>query len=102
MSYCSSLNSDSKKREAYLDYAGQLLNYFVDNSPDIYSESFLVYNVHGLKHLPNDVRIFQCSLISISAFPFENHLKILKRLVKSANNSIGQFCIVFMLDKHIF
>lgn len=50
------LTSDQHRRLAYLEYAQQLINYFVDKSIEIYSETFLVYNVHCLKHLPEDAR----------------------------------------------
>lgn len=84
------LDENDQKRAAYLDYARQLLNYFVDKSKDIYSDHFQVYNVHNLKHLSDDVEHFQCSLNDISAFPFENHLQIIKRLVRNSKNPIGQ------------
>ena len=41
----------------------------------------MVYNVHNLLHLSRDVKVFNCSLNHISAFPFENYLQKLKRLV---------------------
>ena len=84
------LESDDEKRTAYLDYAQQLLDYFVDKSRDIYSELFIVYNVHNLKHLPEDVKNFKCSLNNVSAFPYENHLQTIKRLVRNAKNPIAQ------------
>lgn len=84
------LDSCEKKRSAYMDYAKQLLDYFVDKCKHIYTPLFLVYNVHNLKHLSDDSRHFQCSLNEISAFPFENYLQILKKLVRNAKNPISQ------------
>lgn len=49
-----------------------------------------MYNVHNLKHLSDDARHFQCSLNDISAFPFENYLQVLKKLVRNAKNPISQ------------
>lgn len=55
-----------------------------------YTAAFLVYYVHSLKHLTDDCRNYQCSLNDICAFPFENHLQVLKRLVRNAKNPISQ------------
>ena len=52
--------------------------------------SFVVYNVHSMSHIPDDVQHFQCSVNRMSAFPFENHLQSVKKLVKNAHNPIGQ------------
>lgn len=84
------LDSDDCKRSYYLAYARELLLTFVNNSKDIYSDVFVSYNVHSLLHLPDDVENFQCSLNDISAFPFENHLQTVKRLVRNAKNPITQ------------
>jgi len=84
------LDSSERKRDAYMDYARQLLSYFVDKCKHIYTAQFVVYNVHSLKHLSDDSRHFQCSLNDISAFPFENYLQILKRFVRNAKNPISQ------------
>jgi hypothetical protein len=84
------LESDSAKRAGYLDYAEQLLCYFVDKCKDHYDEIFVVYNVHNLKHITDDSRYFGCSLNDISAFPFENYLKTVKGLVRNSRNPISQ------------
>jgi hypothetical protein len=84
------LDSNSEKRAAYLDYAQELLTYFVENAKDIYGDILTVYNVHNLLHLHEDVRYFNTSLNEVSAFPFENHLQRIKKLVKKAQNSIAQ------------
>lgn len=59
------LDSYEKKRSAYMDYAKQLLDYFVDISKQIYTPLFWVYNVHNLKHLSDDSSHFMCSLNDI-------------------------------------
>ena len=53
-------------------------------------KNFLVYNVHNLIHLHQDVEYFGETLDAYSCFPFENHLQVLKRYVKSSRNSISQ------------
>ena len=49
-----------------------------------------MYNVHGLLHLHEDIRNFQCSLNELSCFKFENFLQKLKKLVRSGQNPLVQ------------
>ena len=84
------LNSDVKVREHYLDYANKLLEYFVGNCSHIYGETFNVYNVHGLLHLHEDVVNHNTSLNEISCFQFENHMQVLKKLVRNARSPVVQ------------
>ena len=84
------LHSDSGIRHSYLEYSQELLHCFVRNCSKIYGETFNVYNVHNLLHLHEDVRYFDCSLNELSAFPFENHLQTVKKLVRKAQNPIAQ------------
>lgn len=64
----------------YCSYAHDLLVLFVEHAAKLYGRAILVYNVHGLVHLAEDVRKFGC-LDSTSSFPYENYLKNLKKLV---------------------
>lgn len=84
------LDNHKDKRNKYLAYSRQLLDYFVGNCHTIYGSTFNVYNVHNLTHLCDDVEHFQCSLNDISAFPFENRLHFIKKLVRNAHNPIAQ------------
>ena len=81
---------NDERRTEYLPYARALILEFIRDSSHLLGPSFVVYNVHSLSHIPDDVEQFQCSVNSISAFPFENHLQTVKKLVKSAHNPIGQ------------
>ena len=49
----------------------------------------IVYNVHGLVHLAGDVTIYG-NLDNFSAFPFENTLKSLKKLVRKPSHVLQQ------------
>lgn len=60
--YCMELN----------DFANTLLVSFIEHFGQLYGE-FLVYNIHGLVHLSEDVKVHG-NLDLISAFPFENFL----------------------------
>ena len=84
------LDSNDDKRKAYIDYADKLLKYFVEGCKSIYCDFFVSYNVHSLLHIVDDVKKFNCSLNEISAFPFENHLHGIKRMVRTAKNPISQ------------
>jgi hypothetical protein len=70
-------------------YAHQLLEMFVQQSSTLYGPEFVVYNVHGLVHMSAEVKAHGC-LDSFSAFPFENALKTVKRLVRKAEGPLSQ------------
>ena len=71
--------------KAMVDYAGKLLLHF----GKLYGDRMLVYNVHSLIHLHQDA--FQHgALDKISAFPFENYLGKLKKLLKKPNHPLQQ------------
>ena len=63
---------------------------FVDSAPNIYGETFNVYNVHSLVHLVDDVQYFESSLNEISAFKFENYMQTVKKSVKNSSNPVSQ------------
>ncbi|KAL4710750.1 hypothetical protein ACJJTC_004395 [Scirpophaga incertulas] len=68
-------------------YAKYLLKEFVKDCIDIYGEQYLVYNVHSLIHLGDDVDRYGV-LDNISAFKFENFLGTLKKLVRTPKQTI--------------
>ena len=73
-----------------MNFAKDLLNYFVRNCKEHYGNTFRVYNVHGLLHITDDVQCFGLPLDEISAFQFENDFQKLKHLVRSRNNPVCQ------------
>ena len=73
----------------YNKFANDLLVDFVKQCFVMYGPSFVVYNVHALVHLAADVQKFG-PLDSFSAFPFENELQGLKRMVRSGNMPLSQ------------
>lgn len=73
------------------DMAANFLNVFIKHSRKIYGIEFLVYNVHVLCHLKDDVEKFG-PLDNFSSFPFENYLKDLKKLIRSPLNPLAQVC----------
>lgn len=69
--------------------ADSFLKTFVEHSSEIYVKQFLIYNVHLLLHLKEDVDRFG-PLDNFSCFPFENHLNQIKHLIKSPTNPLQQ------------
>lgn len=46
--------------------------------------------IHSLKHVADDVINMQCPIEEISAFPMENKIGKIKKLVTSSKNPIAQ------------
>ena len=72
-----------------IDYATNLLRYFVQQGIILYGSGFMVYNVHCLLHIPTDVKAFG-SVDAFSAFPFESFLYRLKRMMRSGMSPLVQ------------
>jgi hypothetical protein len=66
-----------------------LFHEFVQSFAQIYGENNVSYNVHNLYHIVDDVRRLG-TLDKFSAFPFENELQNIKRLIRSGNNQLQQ------------
>ena len=73
----------------YAEYARELLKLFVQHASKLYGVDILVYNVHCLIHLVDDVLRFG-SLDNVSAFPFENHMRIFKKLIRGPSSPLKQ------------
>ncbi|KAI7810644.1 hypothetical protein IRJ41_004681 [Triplophysa rosa] len=84
------LDENDSRRAHYLAYAQSLLEHFVDTCSELYGETFPTYNIHSIKHIADDVFNFKCSLNELSAFPFENHLQSIKKLVRNGKNPVAQ------------
>lgn len=72
----------------YCDFAETLLVKFVEHFQSVYG-NYVVYNVHGLIHLANDARQFG-PLHNFSAFPFENFLHSLKKMIRTPTRPLQQ------------
>lgn len=63
---------------------------FVNNYVHMYGKKFVVYCVHSLLHITDDVRLLKTPLDDFSGFMFENYLQTLKKYVKSPSIPIIQ------------
>lgn len=69
--------------------ANNLLRYFVKESIALYGRHFVIFNVHNLIHLANDVMRFG-SLDSFSAFAFGSYLNNIKKHLKKGEKPLQQ------------
>ena len=102
LSVASSILACPALAKIHLPYASELMKYFVVKAGELYGSEFLVYNVHSLIHLVDDVAQYG-SLDQFSSFPFENYLQKLKKFVRSGKSPLAQ--IVKRLSEsqgHIF
>lgn len=91
----------SKTTQKDLKLANRLLQDFVNESSILYGKSFVTYNVHSLVHLCSDYERFG-SLDTISAFPFESYLGLIKSSVKSGNRPFPQVAnYIYHVNEHI-
>lgn len=72
------------------EYARTLLRLFFQLMPNMYGKDSQSNNFHNAIHVVDDVLYAKTSLTYISAFPFENCLGQIKRLVRTPNNPLVQ------------
>lgn len=72
-----------------VDIPQECLKMFVLHCINIYGPQFMIYNIHIMCHLTEDVRRFG-ALDVTSAFVFENYLGQLKGMIRSPTNAIQQ------------
>ncbi|KAG7455521.1 hypothetical protein MATL_G00257620 [Megalops atlanticus] len=82
-------NLASPSLSCHTKYAQTLLKSFVSHFADIYGKDQIVYNVHGLVHLADEVELHGC-LDKFSAFPFEDYLQKIKKLVRKPEFPLAQ------------
>lgn len=71
-----------------VELARRILKSFVHPFEQLYGCRHIVYNVHNLIHLPDDVTKYG-TLDQFSAFPFENYLGLLKKMLRIPNCDLG-------------
>ena len=83
------LNPVLAKNDMYVDAAEKFLTEFAKWFGKIYGRRHMVYNVHVLIHVADDVRRYGC-LDDISSFPFESHMYSIKRLLRKPGCTLMQ------------
>lgn len=71
--------------------AQKLLLKFVQSFRYAYGSDHLVYNVHSLLHIVDDVMMYG-PLDSYSAFPFESYMSKVKKMLHKKNQTLPQLC----------
>ncbi|CAI6358346.1 unnamed protein product [Macrosiphum euphorbiae] len=84
--------------EKLLNYSDKLLKHFVKKFEEIYGSKYISHNVHGLLHISQDYKRYG-SLDFCCCFPFENHMKILKKMVRKHHKPLEQ--VVRRYDEQI-
>lgn len=84
--------NDNDRRNALLNFSRELILEYIRDSEQLIGNDFVVYNVHSLSHIPDDVEHLQRSVNQFNAFPFENHMQFLKKMVKGTRNPLAQIC----------
>lgn len=87
---CTSLLVDPEFATSCTDLVDDLIESFIGGYRFLYGRRNCVYNVHNLSHVTEDVRKFGCTVEDISAFPFENHMQVLKRALRKPGNPLEQ------------
>lgn len=82
---------DSTLCKSHIDLSQKLLEHFVQTFADIYGSDNLVYNIHSLTHMVDDVKRYGC-LDNYNAFPFESFMFKAKRSLRKNNQSLAQIC----------
>ncbi|KYN20014.1 hypothetical protein ALC57_07643, partial [Trachymyrmex cornetzi] len=75
-------NTQAKK---YLESFVHLARYY-------YGKQSQTLNMHSLIHLADDVQNMKCCLSGFTAFPFENILGKMKKVLRSGNRPLAQLC----------
>lgn len=72
-----------------LPLAERLFEEFVEKYSEIYGNGSVVSNIHNICHVVDDVRRFG-DLTSISTYPFENKLRLIKLKLKQCRKALEQ------------
>ncbi|XP_076670003.1 uncharacterized protein LOC143369665 isoform X1 [Andrena cerasifolii] len=75
--------------EENIQYAQNLLQYFVKKFDILYGKQFASHNIHNLLHICDDIKNFG-ALDNYSAFHFENFLGKLKKVLRKAEKPLQQ------------
>lgn len=87
--YCAVTICSSSNYINMLPLSENLLQYFVEHYKDFYGPDYVTSNVHNLIHLTDEVQRFG-PLHTFSAYPFENKLFLIKRMLRTGHKPLSQ------------
>lgn len=87
--FCAVTLCSSNAYDSLLPVARKLFLYFVDNFKDIYGVDYITSNIHNLTHVVDEVEKFG-PLHTFNAYPFENHLYVIKNMLRHGSRPLAQ------------
>jgi len=72
-----------------ITFCDKLFKFFIKDFCCIYGKEQASHNIHALQHIVDDYNNFG-PLDNASAFPFENHMRPLKKTVRKASQPLQQ------------
>ena len=87
--FCAVTILSSKFYKRLWPVAGQMLKHFVADFAKIYGEGYISSNIHNLLHVASEVED-KGPLNTMTAYPFENALQLLKLLIRSGWKNLEQ------------
>jgi hypothetical protein len=85
-----------KIRRSQIDLCEQNLDVFVQQFQELYGVTFMVFNVHLLKHLSDTVRMFG-PLFTTSLFIFESINGVISRFISGPKGPVLQICTKYFM-----
>lgn len=87
--FCGVTICSTKSYIQYTDLADRLFSDYIEGYINIYGIDSITSNVHNLCHVVDDVKRFG-PLPEISAYPFENRLGYIKKLLRNGHRPLAQ------------
>lgn len=87
--FCSVTICYSPKYNHLLRLTKEMFEYFVENYKHFYGADYITSNVHNLLHVADEVERFG-PLPTFDAYPFENKLYLIKKMLRHGNKPLSQ------------
>ncbi|XP_055604411.1 uncharacterized protein LOC129752669 [Uranotaenia lowii] len=87
--FCAVRICSVETHKSLLPVARELFNDFIDEYKALYGIEYLTSNIHNLCHIVDEVERFG-PLFTLSAYPFENYLHSLKKMLRSGPLPLNQ------------
>lgn len=84
------LLSDPSKYKENINAARELIKQFVAEYDDIIGKKHFTFYTHCLLHIPDYVELYG-PLYTLSAYKYENHMRVIKRLLRRKHGHLKQF-----------